>query len=146
MSLQAALKENDLSAVPAFAASIIMIAIFRRALIHMRTCLARPIGETVGYDFWNRQRSIEETLLHTTSALGYIPGERCPDSSRLFVGFLNQTTLLCLHKAAAIRATTTKLPPAMAMESEKRCTDSAIELANLIKATPENDPCFWVSI
>lgn len=145
ISLQSAFKENDMSFLSPFAASCVMVTLFRRALVNLRSCRSDP-GNSVSYDFWNSQRSLEEALVQTTTALGLTDGVTAgSDPNLLFIGFLNQTILMCLHKAAADRATGTKLPPAMVMESEKRCTHSAIDLAALIKSCTRSDPFPLVS-
>jgi hypothetical protein len=146
MSLQTAFKENDLTSLSPFAASSVMVALFRRALVNLRACRGSSTGNSVSYDFWNQQRALEESLHHTTIALGLTDAVAASsDSNLLFIGFLNQTILMCLYKAATERATSTKLPPAMVMESEEKCTRSAINLAHLIKSCTQSDPFQSVS-
>lgn len=118
-----------------------MVTLFRRALVNLRSCRASTTSNSVSYDFWNQQRSLEEALFHTTRALGL--GDRVgadADPTVLFVEFLNQTILMCLHKAAADRAAATELPSAMIMEYDQKCTRSAIELAQLLKSHSRSDP------
>jgi hypothetical protein len=129
-----------------FAVVSVMTTLFRRALTHMRTCRENHAENNACYDFWNRQRGLENTLLQITAALGYTRGIPPPlDPKLIFVGFLDQMILMCLHKAAADRAAATKLPLAVVMESEKRCTECAIELARLIRAGSTDCPFDSVS-
>ncbi|KAK2749199.1 hypothetical protein FQN57_006814 [Myotisia sp. PD_48] len=120
-----------------FASVVVMAAILGRCLVHIR-CSHDRTAENMNYDFWSQHSILETSIHNSTLALNAFSPAPTADPNQYFLGMVTHTATSFLHQAAIARAETTSLPDRMIADSKKKCLDSAVEVANIIRVAVKN--------
>lgn len=126
-----------------------MASIIGKALTHLHRTDGREDGhDTESGDFWKRHQYLDHILTNTNICL--------PEHLRLVTGitdpnviFLHmniQSTAICLHQAAILKAEQNNLPGDIIKNSTERCYLAATEIANIWRKISSMDISYVSSV
>lgn len=125
----------------AYATTVMMACMFGRNLTHLHrpTPDDRP-GDLNG-QFWMRHRKIDSILTYVALNLPdrLRLGSAIPDSAVVYLNMSLQTSTICLHQAAIVKAESHQLPEHILAESKLRCIAAAGQIATVMRTVCHMD-------
>ena len=121
--------------ISSFTGLVLMVSLYRRCLSHIKASLEpEPPTSGAGYSFWEHHYRIDKDLKGCTEVL---IGKMDVDALLNDEFALSLNMNLCaidifLHEAAVVKAEKAALPKALIMESNNRCSQAAMHIAEMI--------------
>lgn len=121
--------------ISSFTGLVLMVSLYRRCLNHIKSSLEpEPPTSGVGYGFWEQHYRIDKALQSCTEGLtGKMDMDALLNDEFALALNLNLCAIdIFLHEAAVVKADKDALPKALIIESNNRCNQAAIQIAERI--------------
>lgn len=118
--------------ISSFTGSVLMVSLYRRSLSHVRSSLEPdPTPGGAGYSFWEHHYAIDKDLKNCREAVrGKTDAQELMDDEFALALNMNLCAIdIFLHEAAIIKADKDGLPKTLITESNNRCSEAAMRIA-----------------
>ncbi|KAL8723276.1 MAG: hypothetical protein Q9225_000398 [Loekoesia sp. 1 TL-2023] len=118
--------------ISSFAGLVLMVSLYRRSLSHVKASLEPdPTLGGTGYSFWEHHYAIDKDLKSCTEALiGKMDAQELMNDEFALALNMNLCAIdIFLHEAAIIKADKDGLPQTLITESNNRCSEAAMRIA-----------------
>ena len=129
-SLENAQTLYETGSISSFTGLVLMVALYRRCLSHVKSSLETESAGNSKYGFWEQHYGIDKDLKSCSDALiGRMdPQELLNDEFALALDLNLCAIDICLHEAAIMKAEKDSLPRALITECCNRCSQAAMRI------------------
>jgi hypothetical protein len=118
--------------ISSFTGLVLMVSLYRRCLSHVKSSLElEPTTVGAGYSFWEHHYRIDKDLKSCTEVLiGKMDAHALLNDEFALALYMNLCAIdIFLHEAAIVKADKDTLPKALSVESNNRCSQAAMRIA-----------------